>query len=398
MRALFLSLVVATVTMAQEPSVAGRTKTEWLKLLKEAEAPRARSGALAALAIMEPKDRAIYDAIGDALLSDKVEAVRIKAAESAGVILLGPRPDTLLLETFGKAMAKDASESVRLKTLTIAREMKKEEIGRLGERLSAVLSGDTSANVRAAAASALAKAGDRAKSALNVMIEALKDSDANVRATTADAIGRIGDEAKVAVPRLVPLLQDKDAGARAAAAFALGRIGPEAASAVPEMAKALESDTDENVRKEIARSLNILGLDAKAAVPALGKALREDKSAEVRQQSALALGKMRGDAASVATQMVQAMQLDKDKIVRVYVVHAIADALGADLKKHVKDLAKQLVEDPEGDVRLAIIQELGALGPDAAEALPALNRAVADVQLPVREEAKRAIKRVMEKK
>jgi len=62
----------------------------------------------------------------------------------------------------------------------------------------------------------------------------------------------------------------------------------------------------------------------------------------------------------------------------------------------VKELADQLIKDPEGDVRLAIVQELGALGPAAKDALPALKRAVTDVQLSVRDAAKAAVKKVQE--
>ena len=42
-----------------------------------------------------------------------------------------------------------------------------------------------------------------------------------------------------------------------------------------------------------------------------------------------------------------------------------------------------------------MVQELGGLGPAAKDALPALSRAVADVQFSVREEAKKAVKKVM---
>jgi hypothetical protein len=45
-------------------------------------------------------------------------------------------------------------------------------------------------------------------------------------------------------------------------------------------------------------------------------------------------------------------------------------------------------------VRIAIISVLSTLGPDAADALPALNKAVADVQINVRNAAKAAIKKI----
>ena len=133
-----------------------------------------------------------------------------------------------------------------------------------------------------------------------------------------------------------------------------------------------------------------------SAIPALAKALREDKAEEVRQQAALALGKMRGDELQPAVPaMVEAMKKDPDKGVRVFVVHSLSDSLGDGLRAYVKDLADQLIADKDGDVRLALVQALGALGPAAKDALPALNRAAADVQLNVRDEAKKAVKKVM---
>ncbi|HVK12156.1 MAG TPA: HEAT repeat domain-containing protein [Gemmataceae bacterium] len=399
---IFTVLAVPYACPAQEP-VAGRSKTEWLKILKEGPTARAKFGALAALGLMEPKDRAISDAIAEAMLTDKVEDVRLKALDAAALILVrDTKLDSASLvaftEQFGKSFSTDPSETVRLKGLGVARDMKKDDLSKLVPVLSEVLKADKSPTVRAAAAATLSKTGDKIKSVLNLVVESLKDPDERVRAAVADALGRVGEDAKGAIPRLIPLLKDKDPGVRLAAAFALGRIGPEAAVAVPDLSHVLATDTDTPVRKEAARAFNLLGLDAKAAVPALAKALREDKSEEVRQQAALALAKMVGEVGPHAAAMMDAIRMDADKTVRVFTVHALADSHGPALKSFVKDLAEHLVKEPDGDVRLAIVQELGALGPDAKDALPALNRMVADVQLNVRDEAKKAVKRVMESK
>ena len=99
----------------------------------------------------------------------------------------------------------------------------------------------------------------------------------------------------------------------------------------------------------------------------------------------------------MAAIMIESMKKDADKTVRIFVTHALGDSLGDGLRAYVKDLAEQLVKEMEGDVRIAIIQELGALGPAAKDALPALNMRVTDVQLSVRDEAKKAVKKVMAK-
>jgi len=396
-----IAIVLAALApiSAQEPTIAGKTKTQWLKALKEDPSPRGREAAIVVLSTMEKRDSAVVEAVADALHSDKAERVRLKAVEGVYAMLL--RSDTrdlnALLDALGKSVSSDSAESVRLKTAGIIKDLKKEELRRLAPLLADVLKADKSSPVKVAAATALGKTGENAKTILKGMIEALKDPDIAVRTAVADAFGRIGFEAAEAVPALKPLLKDPDPGVRLAAAFSLGRVGPDGASAIPELSQALASDTDTAVRKESARAFTFLGLDAKSAVPALAKALREDKSEEVRQQCALALGKMRGETTGVASAMIDALQKDSDKTVRIFVTHALGDSLGDGLRAYVKELAAQLVKESEGDVRIALIQELGALGPAAKDALPALNMRVTDVQLAVRDEAKRAVKKVMAK-
>ena len=354
--ALLVSLTLLGSAPAQEPAIGGKTKTEWLAFLKETNA-RKREAAVVALGAIGAKDRNVQEAFRDLLLNDM-------------------------------------SERVRLRAVTIVQDFDKENLRVLIPTLGDVLKGDKSAAVRAAAATGLGKSGEPAKSMINIILGALKDADASVRAASADAIGRIGLDVKAAVPPLNDLLKDADAGVRVAAVFALGRLGPDGAASTSLLSVVLIEDKDPNVRKETARSLGLLGLDAKSAVASLAKSLKEDSVLEVRQQSALALGKMSGELKSVSQQLIEILKADSDKSIRVLTVQALANGLGADLKIHLKELSELLVKDPEGEVRLAIVQEIGNLGPDAKEALPALVRATTDVQITIREAAKVAVKKV----
>ena len=392
-----LIAIVGSARTQEVPKVAGKTKPEWLKVLAEDTSPRQRRAAVAALTIMEPRDRTMTDAVRGAL-NDKDERVRQEAVRGVGVfILTDSKSQAAAVEALGKVIANDASDTVRERALEVAKSINQEEyLRKLVPFLADAMRQDKVPALRAQAASVLGRMGALARTVVNVMVESLKDPDAGVRAAAAEGLGRIGDEAKGAVPKLAAMLKDADPGVRLAAAFALGRIGAEAASAVPDLAVALGSDTDANVRKEAARACSLLGLDAKPAIPALAKALREDKAEDVRQQAALALGKMRGDELQTAVPaMVEAMKKDTDKSVRIFVVHSLGNSLGDGLRAYVKDMADQLLKDTDGDVRLALVQELGALGPAAKDALPALNRTVSDVQLSVRDEAKKAVKKVM---
>lgn len=396
----FLPLALLTRPVStfadDEPTVGGKTKAQWLKVLAEEQSARQREGAVKVLTVWEPRDRAIIDAVREAM-NDKAERVRLAAVNGVSVFILTEvRESASLLESVGRVLGNDSAEAVRQRALDLVREIKKDEFQRkMVPFVADAMKADKSPAIRANAAATLGRMGANARTVINVMIESLKDPEPTVRAAVAEGLGRIGDEAKSAIPRLIPLLKDQDSGVRLAAAFGLGRIGPEAASAVPDLAQALASDSDVAVRKEAARAFALLGLDAKAAIPTLAKALREDKSEEVRQHAALALGKMRGEEVhAVAPAMIEAMKKDSDKGVRIFVVHALGNSLGPTLRDFVKDLAEHLPKEKEGDVRLAIVQELGALGPDAKDALPELQRAATDVQLTVRDAAKQAVKKV----
>ena len=60
----------------------------------------------------------------------------------------------------------------------------------------------------------------------------------------------------------------------------------------------------------------------------------------------------------------------------------------------MKDYAVWLGREPDGEVRLALVQELGGLGPAAKEALDALAAAESDVVIQVREAAREAVLQV----
>jgi HEAT repeat protein len=91
--------------------------------------------------------------------------------------------------------------------------------------------------VRETATDALARIGDAAVPAL---IETLGDPDQEVRAQAAQALARMGNKAAPAVDALVRALDDPSEEVRRGAARALGQIGSEAEEAVPALIKAIK--------------------------------------------------------------------------------------------------------------------------------------------------------------
>lgn len=226
---------------------------------------------------------------------------------------------------------------------------------------------------------------------------ALHDPIAGVRAASIRALSKVGPE-DVTAEGCVQLLSDRDAQVRLAAARALGRIGP----GVHRQLARLADDPDPLVRTEAARY--VAGLPERDAerlfgdpdqmvrqtaalsagahqVPVLARLLTADRTSEVRRAAARALGGMAPDvAADVLSWGIE----DPDELVRAAALHALERALtrtGA-VSWLSRELASarperrrwslyalahlnareastdvwRLADDPEPEVRLALIQ------------------------------------------
>jgi hypothetical protein len=138
-------------------------------------------------------------------------------------------------------------------------------------------------NRRRRAANALGEFGD--KSAVEPLIQALKQSDVQIRRAAAGALAKVGNAE--AVEALIQSLKDTDKSVRSLSANALGKIGD--SRAVEHLIQAL-IDTEEDVRWYSVMALGEIG-DQRALEP-LTQALH-DKSEIVRQFAQDALKKMK---------------------------------------------------------------------------------------------------------
>jgi RNA polymerase sigma factor (sigma-70 family) len=126
--------------------------------------------------------------------------------------------------------------------------------------------------------------------------------------------------------------------ARRCAPIKLGWLGPAAEPALPELLRALR-DPDRGVAHEVCNTLARIG---PKAAPVLAAALRDDDP------------RVRGEALDVLFR------------------------LGPDAKAAVLALAECVEKDPQTRTRILAAVNLGRLGPEAAQALPALTRAAGD--------------------
>jgi HEAT repeat protein len=184
------------------------------------------------------------------------------------------------------------------------------------------------------------------------------------------------------VDDLVKQLKDKDPDMRRKAAKELGDVGADARPAVPALVASLK-DNDLFVRRFSAQALGAIGPDAQGALPALQKIVKDgNEKKEVQEAAVLAIGKMGRVSVKFLGGVVKDPEFD------VSLRRRAAESLGA-IGPDAKDALPALTEalkgvapkgkkmDKDGDIRLAAADALGNIAAaddkDALEALKAIN-------------------------
>jgi HEAT repeat protein len=200
------------------------------------------------------------------------------------------------------------------------------------------------------------------------LIDALKHKDARLRTQAADDLGMIGPQAKAAVPALAGALTDAEAEVRLAAAASLAKIDPGHQALVPALRKWF-MDGEAKERWAAAEVLGQAGPEAAAAVPDLVEALK-DKT--LRGAAADALGGIGPKARSAVAALVEVLK-DEEPRIRWSAAVALARLGGPGTKPAVPILIEMWQSNSDyWNVSLY----LGALGPEAKEAVPLLLKNV----------------------
>lgn len=369
--------------------------------------PAVACSALLALALTEPSARAADDdpeydgtkasAWVDTLRNDTSARKRATAAVALGRLWTEHRYKDAL-PTLGRALRLDASTAVRAQAAVVVGRLKPEDARALETDVVDALKGEKESRVRREIAAALTRLPELAKRATSPLADVLKDPDPGARAAAAEALGVAGAAAKEAAPDLLPLLTDAEKPVRLAAVVALGRVAPDDPAAVGgPLAKRLAAEKDADLRRELVTSLGLLGDRSEAVVGALAGVLA-DPDEELRQRTARVLGTFGTAGKPAADALLKvAGNVKEKKGLRVDAVRAFGSALGPDLRGRAKDLIAVLEKDPDFEVRIAIVEELAALGHDVKddkETVAALRRRMSDPQVKVREAAAQAIERI----
>ena len=367
-----LVLVGTPVRAADDnPEYNGRKLTEWDKMLREEQNARLRRVALVAMgqivsenALNSKVVKDIMFATGRSLKQDSVPSVRKQAAEIIGGMAVKLMEDK---NADTNSVLIDLNENLRV---------------------------EKESDVRKEVAVALGRFGKEAKGAVAALTTVLADKDAATRAAAADTLGRIGVGASGTADALIALLKETDSTVRGAAIFALGRIEPDEPSKVAAaLLPLVKGEAVVELRRAVLTSLGLLA--DRSPATGMGTAVGlQDADVEVRRQAAQAIGKYVGGGKLAEKELKKAFEEDKDKQVRGAALRALCEGFGPDAKMLIPVIVARLKVEPEFDVRIAIIEELGALGAEGKDAIPALREAQRDAQTKVREAATGAIKRI----
>jgi HEAT repeat protein len=272
--------------------------------------------------------------------------------------------------------------------------------------LMTALAKDANKEVRAEAATCLALLAAKATVAVPALIDALDDREPIVHYAAMRALAAIGPAAKPALPRLVEMVEnapadrpaqeevralianvDNDSYAlRSKATHALERLGRIAVTPLREaLEKSPSLEANRRLRTLLDRlerqereygvaavvALGGIGVEARSAVPVLLATLNDKaRSREMHMCVARALGTIHSENPAVVAALTSMLR-DKDGVVRLACVCGNESPPVAARAALISALSDSHSEFGMSVVAAAA-KALGAMGPDAADAVPAL--------------------------
>jgi len=283
-----------------------------------------------------------------------------------------------------------------------------EELGLIGPAARSAVAAltealrDAEGRVQIAAAGALARIDPKNEKAQPVLTAALKAKAAKVRREAALTLGELALNARIAVPALIDALPDDDPNIRWAVIEALGRFHGQARPAIPAVASLLK-DKDADVRGAAADALAWIG--HRSANPALIEALK-DSLPSVRWAAAIALARIGGPGAEAGAPIL-VLQMEKSiNWHNSYPIYRHLRSLGPGAKNVLPIVEKHFKKDGRIDgllaamgsktvvphylknlkstanhVRYYAVLNLGLIGAEAEEAVPALTEMLKDPKL-----------------
>lgn len=351
----------------QEPKakVAGKTQSEWIKILEEHKETRFRRAAVLAL-----KSEAF------------ARTPEMKAA-------------------LKRAMANDSEPEVRREVAAALADFKGEArdmIDALFERLEK----DDNGKVREAAARSLGRLAEYASVHVPKLGQALKDPDPGTRTAAAEALEAFGDKAKKVLPQLTEAALDPkmEVFTRVYAVRILGKLASKGDKTAQVLTAVLaDKGAALDLRQTTATTLGLMGPEAIAAVPALAQTFEDDKPGdkqdkdrfqELRRTAGAALGKIGPKAVDAVPAVLKVMH-DPDVALRTQAVR-LTGVFGKGNAEVANQLVAILKDERNAEVLVAAIQESAELGIQAA--VEQLTVLASDARMTIRDAAKLSLKKL----
>ncbi len=348
--------VLALANASPEDEAAIKALVERLK----DDDPEVRAKAAYALGKIGSKDQDALDALIHASL-DPEAIVRREVRDALRAI---KPPTEVTLPIWAKTL-EDAEPQVVIPAMMTLAELGKEAVPALREALR----NPSTAYWAALVASEI---GPDAAELTPDLVEVIKHDDPECRMQAIVALGQIGEGAKSAVPAIVELLeQETFESVKYAAAFALGEIGdPDVAT--PELTKLLASE-DLGLKAISARSLLKISPDAEIKAKSLKVLLEALKSDDhnIRQLMIRTLAELEAPAEGPRPEVIQAFA-EAMQDAKPEVIGEVMSALASKGKAAVPGVIRGLENE---STRSYAIRVATLLGPDAEEAVPALLQA-----------------------
>lgn len=239
-------------------------------------------------------------------------------------------PEAIDLEEFLRLIKSEDAEDREWAAYRLGVDFEDTVLAASAARLVPVLEtalGDTSADVRRGAATAVARIGTSADRLLPLVAALLDDPDLSVRARAADVLGQVGPRAHAHGVRLVTALTDPEAVVRHNAAHAIAALEKAPKGAEAALAERATKDPDDEVRAQAVLTLGELRIAGQAAIGAIEAAL-SDPHGEVRAAAVWTAGTLRLNTPTVQTRL-----------------QALADDENVEVREKVREALKRLAQD-----------------------------------------------------
>ena len=302
---------------------------------------------------------AAEDSLADSLEAED-DPVVIAAAEALSRLEQSNAVEPLLIRGFGDSDATVRGRAVEASALLT--EWGDELRGGLVAAVN-----DPEPGVRAMATKVIGGVGQRSQPVAAALRTALADDDPAVRKAATEAIGKLGIEDEATVDALRTRLSDHDETVLRAALTSLAEIGEEAGASGTAIAARIQHDSP-SVRSAAVRAVVKVKPHGSDVVDELTAAL-SDEEWSVRRDAAAALGELGSDARAAVPVLFGLLDSEIDRDAARGALREIDDA-GPDA---VPVLVEALQTDDRRK-RFYAVMLLRKVGPEAADAVPALKR------------------------